>query len=155
MASYDLFKILHLLGVVLLIGNVTITAVWKVFADRTREPRTIAFAQRLVGVTDWTFTLGGILLIYLGGIGAMLVGGFDFLGTSWLVWGQVLFALSGLIWLFVLIPVQIRQGRLARAFADGGEIPSTYWAEGRRWLAWGIVATLPLVAAVWVMVAKP
>ena len=152
---YDVYKILHLLGVVVLMGNVTITAFWKVFADRTREPRTIAFAQRLVTVTDWVFTLGGIVLIYAGGIGAMLVGGFDFLDTLSLVWGQVLFAISGLIWLRVLVPAQIRQARLARAFAAGGEIPGTYWAEGRRWLVWGIIATLPLLAAVWVMVAKP
>ena len=152
---YDVYKILHLLGVVVLMGNVTITAFWKVFADRTGDPRIIAFGQRLVTATDWVFTLGGIVLIYAGGIGAMLVGGFDFLDTSWLVWGQVLFAVSGLIWLVVLVPVQIRQARQARDFAQGGEIPGSYRALGRRWLAWGIIATLPLLAAVWVMVAKP
>ena len=48
---YLAFKVIHLLGVVLFLGNIIVTAVWKTLADRTREPRTIAYAQRLVTVT--------------------------------------------------------------------------------------------------------
>jgi Predicted integral membrane protein (DUF2269) len=55
---YRAFKVIHLLGVVLFLGNIIVTAVWKMLADRTREPRTIAYAQRLVTVTDWIFYLG-------------------------------------------------------------------------------------------------
>jgi uncharacterized membrane protein len=54
---YLAFKIIHLLGVVLFLGNIIVTAVWKTLADQTREPRTIAYAQRLVSVTDWMVTL--------------------------------------------------------------------------------------------------
>ena len=54
--TYDILKLLHLLGVVLLLGNVTVTSIWKVYADGTRDPRIIGFAQRLVTVTDWFFT---------------------------------------------------------------------------------------------------
>src|SRR4029450_6781241 len=63
---YLAFKVIHLLGVVLFLGNIIVTAVWKALADQTREPRTIAYAQRLVAVTDWIFTLGGIVLILVG-----------------------------------------------------------------------------------------
>ena len=63
---YLAFKFVHLLGVVLFLGNIILTAVWKTLADQTREPRTIAYAQRLVTVTDWAFTLGGIVLILIG-----------------------------------------------------------------------------------------
>jgi len=34
-------------------------------------------------------------------------------------------------------------------------VSEAYRRDSRRWLFWGIVATLPLVAAVYVMVAKP
>ncbi len=152
---YDVFKLLHVVGVVVLVGNVTVTAFWKVFADRTGEPRLIAHAQHMVTVTDWVFTLGGIVLIYGGGFGAALVAGLDPFEPGWLLWGQLLFAVSGVIWLGVLVPAQIRQARQARAFAAGGAIPEAYRRDGRRWLVWGIVATVPLVAAIWVMVAKP
>ena len=152
---YDVFKMLHVLGVVVLVGNVTVTAFWKVFADRTGDPRLIAHAQHMVTVTDWVFTLGGIVLIYGGGFGAALVAGLDPFEPGWLLWGQLLFAVSGVIWLGVLVPAQVRQARQARAFAAGGAIPEAYRRDGRRWLVWGIVATVPLVAAIWVMVAKP
>ena len=58
------------------------------------------------------------------------------------------------IWLFLLVPIQIRQARLARGFADGGPIPEDYRRLGRLWIAWGLVATVPLVAATWIMLRK-
>jgi hypothetical protein len=36
--SYNAFKVVHLLGVVLFLGNIIVTALWKMLADRTREP---------------------------------------------------------------------------------------------------------------------
>ena len=75
--------------------------------------------------------------------------------TRWLRWGEGLFALSGAIWVTILIPAQIRQAAQARGFAEGGEIPASYARDARRWITWGIIATIPLVAAVWVMIAKP
>jgi len=153
--DYLFYKWLHLIGVVMILGNVTVTAVWKVFADRTRDARVVAFAQRLVTITDWSLTVGGIVLILVGGFGATTVGGIHPFGQRWLIWGEILFALSGSMWLFILVPIQIRQARMARAFTEGGEIPEAYWRESRRWIVWGVISTLPLIAAVWVMTAKP
>jgi len=152
---YDAFKMLHIVGVVVLIGNVTITAFWKVFADRTGDPHLIAHAQRMVTVTDWVFTLSGIVLIFAGGFGAALAADLNPFEPGWLLWGQVLFAISGMIWLGILVPAQLRQARAARVFAAAGVVPASYRRDGSRWLLWGILATLPLVAAIWVMVAKP
>ena len=152
--SYEVLKLLHIVGVILLVGNVTVTSVWKVFAERTREPSTIAFAQRLVTGTDWTLTAGGIVLTVVGGYGMLLVAGLPWFGMGWLLWSQVLFVVSGLIWLVALLPIQVRQARMTRAFAAGGEIPPAYWRLARAWIVWGVVATLPLLAAMWLMVAK-
>ena len=49
---YATFKFLHVLGAIILVGNVTVTAVGKVFADRTHDARVVAFGQRLVTITD-------------------------------------------------------------------------------------------------------
>jgi uncharacterized membrane protein len=65
--SYNAFKMIHLLGVVVFLGNIIVTALWKALADRTADPPVIAFAQRLVTLTDWIFTAGGALLIVIGG----------------------------------------------------------------------------------------
>ena len=153
--QYQMLKFLHVLGVILLIGNVTITAFWKVFADRSNDPLVIAEAQRIVILADWFFTLAGILLILVGGYGMLVAAGVSPLDGGWLVWGQALFVISGAIWVGILVPAQIRQARIARTLARGSEIPERYWQQGRIWLAWGIAATVPLVAAVYVMIVKP
>ena len=154
MVSYEAAKFVHITGIVMLMGNITATAIWKFFADRTGDPRIVAFAQRLITLTDWSLTLWGAALTVIGGYGAAYIGGWDLFGERWLVVSQLLFLLSGMMWLGALIPLQIRMAREARAFAATGTIPDTYRKDSRRWLVWGSAATLPLIAATWLMVAK-
>jgi uncharacterized membrane protein len=151
---YEFLKALHIVGVVVLLGNVTVTSFWKVFADRARDPRLIAHAQFMVVITDFAFTLTGILLLCIGGFGAAWLAGMDVLRDRWLVESEALFVLSGGIWLFRLVPLQMAQLRRARAFREGEPVPEAYWRDSRRWLVWGLLATLPLVGALWIMVAK-
>ena len=86
--TYDAFKVVHLFGVVLFLGNIIVTAVWKVMADQTGDSQIIAYAQRLVTLTDWIFTAGGVVLILVGAYGMAAVAGLDLRGTTWLVWGK-------------------------------------------------------------------
>lgn len=152
---YSILKFTHIVGVILLLGNVTVTSVWKVFADRTRRPETIAFAQRIVVGTDWTFTLCGIVLTMVGGYGMAALGSWHLTATTWLAWSQILFVASGAIWLGALVPLQIAQKRMALQFAHGDAIPDAYWTLGRKWLGWGLLATVPLFAALFLMTVKP
>ena len=153
--AYYAFKVVHLFGVVLFLGNIIVTAVWKVMADQTGDPRIVAYAQRLVTLTDWIFTAGGVVLILVGAYGMAAVAGLNLRGTTWLVWGQALFAVSGLIWVFILIPTQIAQARQARGFASSTSIPDGYWRHNRRWVVWGGIATLVPLANLYFMVFKP
>ena len=153
--TYLAFKVVHILGVVLFLGNIVVTAVWKTLADRTREPRTVAYAQRLVTLTDWTFTAGGVALLLIGAYGMVWAGGLDPLGQAWLIWGQSLFIASGVIWLAILVPIQSVQAREARTFANGGPIPESYWRLGQRWAIWGAIATVLPLANLYFMVVKP
>jgi uncharacterized membrane protein len=45
MDDYLLLKSLHVLGVVIFLGNIIVTAVWKAFADRTGSPAIVAYAS--------------------------------------------------------------------------------------------------------------
>jgi len=153
--SYAVFKFVHVLGVVLLIGNVTVTAVWKVFADRNGQPVVIAFAQRMVTITDWFLTVVGVLLIIVGGYGMAAVGAIPVFGARWLSMSQLLFVVAGVIWLGILVPIQAAQTRAVRAFTpDMDTVPESYRALSRRWIFWGVVATCPLVMAMYLMTAK-
>jgi uncharacterized membrane protein len=153
--AYDAFKVVHLFGVILFLGNIIVTAVWKVMADRTGDPRVIAYAQQLVTLTDWIFTAGGAVLLLVGAYGMAAVAGLNLHGPAWLIWGQALFVVSGLIWIIILIPTQIAQARQARAFASGAPIPESYWRHNRRWVVWGVIATLVPLANLYFMVFKP
>ncbi len=154
MNTYALLKTIHVLGVVIFLGNIIVTAWWKAMADRTGEPRIIAFAQQQVTRTDFVFTLGGVVLLAIGGYGMIPHGPWEF-GTYWVFWGQLLLIATGVIWLGALIPVQFMQARCARGFADGSAIPARYWSLGRLWMVFGSLAViLPLIAVV-LMVYKP
>jgi uncharacterized membrane protein len=147
--------LLHIAGVTLLVGNITVTAGWKVFADRTRDPSIVAFGQRIVTGTDIGLALPGIALTMIGGYSAMLETGYGFPGPGWLVWGQVCFVVAGLIWLGVLVPIQFRQARMAETFKDLVAVIDAYRRLARDWLIWGLIATVPMVAALYLMSAKP
>jgi uncharacterized membrane protein len=152
--SRDAWLVLHVLGVVIFLGNIIVTAVWKLLADRTRDPAVVAYAQRLVTVTDVAFTATGAALIAISGpVLADDLGGVG--GPAWITWGLALFVASGVIWVAVLIPVQVLQARAARGFAAGGVIPERYWRLARVWYVFGSVAILLPLANLYFMVFKP
>jgi uncharacterized membrane protein len=151
---YAFCKTLHILGLVLMLGNVTVTALWKVFADRSCKTQIMAFAQWLVTVTDFSFTLSGGFLMVAGGYGAVYFGDLP-LTTPWLLVGQIMMGAAGAVWLGVLVPIQIKQAAWARDFAITGDIPPAYTRASATWLVWGLLSTVPLGIGMWVMVAKP
>jgi uncharacterized membrane protein len=150
---YLLMKTLHLVGVILFVGNIAVTGWWKAMADRTRDPRIIAFAQRQVTLTDWAFTFSGVVLLALSGGAGAALGGIG-LSTPWIKFGTMLFAASGVIWVAILVPLQMRLGRMAKAFATTGVIPAAYWRFEKRWAVFGLIATLLPLAPVPLMVFK-
>ena len=153
--AYETAKFIHILGIIMLLGNVTATAIWKFFADRSKDPKIVGFGQRLVTLTDWSLTVWGAALTMIGGYGAAAIAQMDLMSERWLVLGQILFVASGALWIGILVPLQIRMARMARAFEASDTIPDAYWRASRIWFIVGLAITVPLVAAAWVMVAKP
>ncbi len=152
--SYLWLKTIHLLGVVLFLGNIIVTAWWKNMADRTRNPKIIAFAQRQVTITDYIFTGGGALILFVAGIYNANVHHL-FLGSKWLANALTLFTISGLIWVAILIPVQMKQAKMAKVFSVTEIIPDAYWKLCAVWNIFGITATLLPMANIYFMVFKP
>lgn len=150
---YLVWKFLHITGVVMLMGNITVTAIWKFFADRDGRPAVLAFAQKLITYTDWSMTVWGVLLTMVGGYGLAIQGQFDLFG-GWLLWAQICFIIAGLIWLGLIVPIQIKSARLAREFS-GDTVPDAYKALSSKWIFWGLISTVPLLAALWLMIARP
>jgi uncharacterized membrane protein len=153
--SYLFLKSIHIFGIILLMGNIIVTAWWKFMADRTKNPNVITFAQRQVILTDLVFTAPGALLAVIAGDWMA----YGFLNNSWniqwITWGRSLFILSGIIWIVILIPTQIQQLRMARHFKSNELVPNAYFKLSKRWNIFGMIAILlPLMNIYW-MVYKP
>jgi uncharacterized membrane protein len=149
-----ILKALHVLGAILLVGNGMVSALWKGLADRSGDPRVVARAQRSVAVADWVFTLPGALLLLVTGLARM--GDLGGMGAQpWIRRGLEIYALVVLLWLAVLVPVQAKQGKLARDFAAGGAIPEAYRRLARIWNLVGGIMLLLLLAALAFMVLRP
>jgi len=151
--SVGLLKTLHLLGVVLFLGNIIVTAFWKLMADRTRDLVVVRFAVRATNWADVVFTFGGVVLLAVAGNSLARQAGMQEL--PWLRWAYGLFAATGLLWLGVLIPLQRAQAKLLAPLPRDAAIPARYWRLSLAWAVAGTAATLLPLGIVWLMTVKP
>lgn len=151
--SYTTLKMFHLLGVVLFLGNIIVTAVWKTMANRTGNLAVIHFSQNLVNLTDILFTATGAGLVAVTGL--MMVPSLDFLHQQrWVLWSLVAFGGSALIWVTVLIPVQVKQTKILRRSLAAGELHPSYHDLSRWWAVAGTASTLLPLVPMWLMTHK-
>lgn len=143
-------KIAHVLCACLFVGNVIVSGVWAAMAERTRDHTVISFSNRMVLLTDLFFTLGGSIgVVVTGYLMAHRWGGED--AHPWIQWSYILFGMSGLIWLLVLLPLQLRQRQILR---QTSRITPQYLRLSRLWQVWGAVATLLPLPIFYFMITK-
>ena len=65
-------KIIHLVCACLFLGNVIVSGVWALLAERTRNHAIIQFSNRMVLITDALFTLVGAVGVVWTGHGMAL-----------------------------------------------------------------------------------
>jgi uncharacterized membrane protein len=153
--TYLVWKLVHVLGAVLFVGNITTGILWKVQADRTRDPALIAHACAGLTRSDRFFTMPGVALLVVAGIAAAIAGGLPMLRTGWIFWSIVLLTISGAAFMMRVAPLQRRMHALATG-AQGGQLDwAAYQAATRSWNLWGGIALATPLLAVALMVLKP
>jgi uncharacterized membrane protein len=152
---YLALKALHIVSVVLFLGNIITGVFWKVQADLTGDLR--ARAQALDGIikSDRWFTVPGVLLIIATGVALSLMAGFPLLSTFWIGWSLVLFGISGLAFGIAVGPLQKKLLANTRAGLSGNWNQAEYESLSRSWTVWGTVATVAPLIALFLMVMKP
>lgn len=154
MSLYLLYKLIHILSSVALVGVGGGSAFYLFFTLRTRNVAAIAEVSRLVVVADWCFTTPAIVVQPLTGYLLMQTLGFT-LAAGWIQWTLVLYVLAGLCWLPV-VWLQIRLRDIARAAqARGTELPPLFWRYAKYWELLGYPAFGAMVVIYWLMVFKP
>lgn len=153
---YLALKAVHVLAVVIFLGNITTGLFWHAHAWRTRDPRLLAHTVRGLIRTDRVFTIPSVLVLIGAGVSAAIVGGFPMMRTGWILWTIVLFVISGAIFGTRVGPLQKQLHDIANAAAEGGTFDEASYARlAAKWRAWGSIAVLAPSVGVALMVLKP
>jgi uncharacterized membrane protein len=151
---YLALKMLHILSGAVLFGTGMGIAFFMVWANRSRDPATIAAVARIVVVADMIFTATAVVIQPLSGLWLIHIQHYS-LTEPWLVVAYVLYALTGAFWLPV-VWIQVRLARLAEAaVTDGTDLPLLYWRLYRIWFAMGFPAFAAVIGIYAMMVFKP
>ncbi len=151
---YQLLKLIHLLAVILFLGNIITGLFWKSHADRTRDVRFIAHTMHGIIRSDRWFTIPGVVVITVSGLFAAVQAGLPILGTGWILWSLIAFSASGIAFAWRVAPLQ--KQILSLTSASGPLDWAVYRSKSIQWELWGLVATvLPLIAVVLMVIKRP
>lgn len=149
-------KVLHVVAVILFMGNIVTGVFWHKHAQKTRDPRLIGQAMRGVIASDRLFTMPGVVAIIATGVAMALLMGLPLLRTGWIAWSLLLFGISGAVFMARLAPLQRRMAEFAEAGAASGNFDfAAYHRLSKQWDFWGAIATLAPLGALALMVLKP
>lgn len=152
--EYTFYKLVHILGVIIFVGNIITGLFWMKFAVRTRDAAIIAHTMKGIIAADNFFTTPGVIVITAAGIMAAIVGQYPILGTGWILWPIILFTISGTVFMAKLAPLQRKIYSLASDTAAGDLDWQQFHALFRSWELWGLIATVTPIAAAAMMIMK-
>jgi len=150
---YLILKLIHIFGAIIFLGNITIGPFWKMHAEKSQDPKKIADTFDGIIKADRYFTMPGIAIIILFGIGAALHGGYNLITTGWILWSIILVIISGAVFMVKVVPIQKKIYTLASSESEFNW--DEYKKLSRQWDVWGSIATITPYIAIVLMVIKP
>lgn len=151
---YLIMKIVHILAVIMFVGNITTAVFWKNYAEKRKDARLLAFTFDGIRKSDKIFTMPGVTILILFGIGGALHHGFNLITTGWILWSEILIIISGAAYMAKVAPVQKKISALANN-------PEKFnWEEynklSKTWTIWVAVALItPLIAIILMTLKLP
>jgi len=153
--NYAFLKLIHLIAVVIFLGNIITGLFWMRFAVKTKDLKIISFTMKGIRKADQYFTIPGVIIITAGGFLAAIYAHIPILRTGWILWSIIMFSLSGLVFSFRLAPLQKKIYDLTFNKEDVNDFD---WKNFNKlysaWDAWGIIAMLTPLAAFVMMTLK-
>lgn len=150
-----LWLFIHLAGVVLSVGNIIVTAFWKLRADYQKDPTLIHHSVKNVMLADYVFTLPGTILILVSGLVMAVKADMPMAGFNWLTLSLIIFGITGALWLFILIPVQRKMIKQSLKMVENQEKETDYQRSSNLWAIIGVIATILPVVIMYFMITKP
>jgi hypothetical protein len=144
-----IWKFLHVLGAVLLLGNVVTTGLWSTWAMARREQAVAVFATGAILAADLWLTVGGGTLLVAGAIRMVGDRALPWWELPWTRAGAIALVASSVAWVVVLLPCQVVMRRQAAA----GDM-AALWRTFKVWSVVGWASTAALGAGLWAMVMR-
>ncbi|MBM3414633.1 MAG: DUF2269 family protein [Bacteroidetes bacterium] len=146
--SYQWHKLLHIIGVVLLMGNMIVGPIWFMYAYNSKDKHLLKFAGKLLALTDLYITIPGIALTVINGLFlASAYGGTK--NQPWLFYSIIL-----LFVMWVLsIPLIYIQEKIYQSLSKDFDI-TTLSSLLLRWGIMGTIIMIPPVVMFYLMVVK-
>jgi uncharacterized membrane protein len=139
--------------VIIFLGTITIAPFWKANAEKKKDRLLVLNAWEGIIRADRLFTMPGVVILFIFGIGGALHGGFNLLSTGWIFWSIILYVISGAAFMAKVVPIQKKIAALARDEANFSW--DDYYKLAKQWDVWGSIATIAPWIAVILMVIKP
>ncbi|HMI79013.1 MAG TPA: DUF2269 family protein [Ferruginibacter sp.] len=151
--NYTYLKLIHLIAVMIFLGNIITGLFWMSIAVKTKDLNIINFTMKGIRKADRYFTIPGVIIITAGGFLAAIYGHIPILRTGWILWSIIMFSVSGLVFSFRLAPLQKKIYALTVNNRDNFD-----WKYFNKlhleWDIWGIIALLTPLAALVMMTLK-
>jgi len=149
-----MLKLIHILSVILLLGNLIVGAVWRWFAQRSSEQQIHKFSLKVLQKNDLIFTLPTILLI--GITGHMLAPKFGGIAAhGWIYHSYAFLTVATLIWAMGIIPLQRKQFKLINEAHSLKEAGIRYQTLSRWWSIMLVIVVILTLVALYLMVTHP
>jgi uncharacterized membrane protein len=146
-------KVLHVLAVVVLLGNLLMAPFWRKRLVALGGVQARAEANRSVRVADLIFTLPGWVLVLVTGI--MLIIDRGSMRGGWLHLSLLLFL--GWLILWHMLVLRARKAMLAQAeeAASGGQAAPELAQHERQWQQWSYISAGIVILILILMTAQP
>jgi uncharacterized membrane protein len=154
MTGYLIFKTLHILFAIMFVGNIVVAIFWKLYSDKTGDPKIIANTLKGIIKADKLFTMPGVIGLLIFGFAGQGIGKIP-IDAAWILWSIVLYVVSGAAFMTKVSPLQKKLLAVAETGIKGEFDSLKYKHLSIDWNIWGSVAVLAPLIAVVLMVFKP
>ncbi len=150
--AYLIWKLIHVLAVIIFLGNVTVNIFWKSYAEKSKDRIKIADTFKGIMKTDRIFTMPSVTFLIIFGLGAAMTNSYDLIETPWILWSIVLVIISAFAFMSKLVPLQ---KKIIALVSDEERFSwDEYSKLSKLWNFWGIIAVATPYLAVIMMVVK-
>ncbi|SRR5579875_1313093 len=145
----------HILGAVLLLGNVLISIFWKLRSDSTKDLKIITHTHGEIRRADRIFSHIGIILILITGLGLWHMDKIKISQTRWPLWGLILFVIAIIFWGAVIVPTEKRLISLSERSLTEGNVDPALIKLSRKWYNTATIFAVLIVIILVLMVYRP